>query len=622
MAKEAVSPIERHIEKGVLVLTVLLFVGVVVKYLVSSPNTVMVGADEVGPKQIYDKVADEGRALRERIRRYSIPVEMPAKPKLSGPEIKVAMLPSPVPFGPCVPKLKTEETGNIELVSVLAPSEPKILVGRSGMVLAPSMAVTAMPDDPLEGYYKHWNEIRQQDEPYVIAVNWVTVATTFDVDAQRRRANENGYPPGRAVPYLAGVEIERREKNWDGSYSEWEKIKPYAPLVLPEVPQPKIEEIDGKELIPDDERQKIIKFAQTIRNTDYRLELMRPMPPPVAYGDYWLTENLELGGFDPLKLDDEVWYGEDEGSCPLWDRYPKKPKERKPVKDMTSKEKERFVDGLLDNVEAWIKQGCYETAVDYLDRMKRDTEHLTDKQKTRRAEMLDRASRLLDKKTREKKDREKRGEPEPLRELSPIQVLWAHDTLNESVVSGKTYQYRMRALLYNNFAGAAGELNNPRDAEIVLLAGEWSPSSNDVSIPYDTEFFLVGKKERNLSGKADVFKWHEGAWVKSSFHVTVGSPIGGKDFVKIGSKAPGDSGKVRIDFSTGATVVDLNFNRPFRRRKERHGVVTLDDPKPTLAMVYLDSAGELHERLLDADKRSKAYKEMKDKVETGHPNRH
>lgn len=608
MAKEAVSPVERHLEKGVLALTVLLIAGVVVKYLVSSPNTMLVSQEAVGPKSIYDKVADEAKLLRERIRNSRIEVEKVAPPPEPPPILASALL-SPVPFGPRVPQLKTEEIGNLELVRVLPLSKPVVVIGRSGAALLPADSVAALPIPPDE-YYKKWNEIRGQDMSYVRTVNWATVGAEFDVDAQAQRALEKNYPPGRAVPYVVGAELQRRERRWDGTYGEWDKVETYAPLVLPKLPYLELEEIDGKMMIPDDQRAEIVRFSRVVRNADRQLELIRPMPPPVAYGAYWLRKPLEaLLEVDLLLLDDEVWFGEMRGNCPRQDRYPHPPSERPPDPET---DPEGAVKAALDEVEEWIAQGCYKAAASRLEELKRTADnYFNNAQRDRREEMLELAATETAKKEREADKREKDGLPrEQPRELSPTQPLWVHDALPESVVSGKAYQYRMRALMYNNFAGATQELNNSEDAQVVLLEGEWSPPSDDIPIPYDTEFFLVGKKEKDQLGKVDVFKWHKGTWMKTSFHVTVGDAIGGKEYVKVDAAGP----KEPIDFSTGATVVDLDFKCSYRARKVRRGTITLAKPKPTVAMVYLDSAGELHERLLDVDKRSDSYKNMKEEV--------
>ena len=67
MAKQAVSPVERHLEKGVLGLALLVLAGVVVKFLITSPNNIVDLAGRTGPWQAI------GRALR-RPGRNRIPV--------------------------------------------------------------------------------------------------------------------------------------------------------------------------------------------------------------------------------------------------------------------------------------------------------------------------------------------------------------------------------------------------------------------------------------------------------------------------------------------------------------------------------------------------------------------
>ena len=45
MAKQLVSPVERHVEKGILGVAVVLLLGVVAMYLVSSPNQMELGGE-------------------------------------------------------------------------------------------------------------------------------------------------------------------------------------------------------------------------------------------------------------------------------------------------------------------------------------------------------------------------------------------------------------------------------------------------------------------------------------------------------------------------------------------------------------------------------------------------
>jgi hypothetical protein len=610
MAKETVSPIERHLEKGVLALTVLLFVAVVVKYLITSPNTMQVNTRAVGPAEIYQAVENEAKVLRENVRNAQTKVAKAELRQPAGPELPVAALANPVPFGPRVPRLETEQTGNIELVSVVAPGAPVVVTGRSGMALVPSRPVTAMPKDVYKELYPDWNAIDNQRQGYVVAVNWATIAATVDLGEQAQRAREKKYAPGRAIPYVVGTELERRERNWDGTYSPWAPVKTYAPFVLPELPVVELEETEGELAVAEDSRHKLQVFSGNIQNPDLRLELMRPMPAPVAYGDWWLRTKLSFPNLDLLRLDDEVWWGNEVSYIPLFDRYPKERKER--PKNPEQQDWNKIVEEELAKLDTWFSQSCYGAVKSRGEELQKTSgPYFNEKQKERLMKLVDKATQGKALQDKEAEERKKKGLPPPTREVSPIQILWAHDALEDSVISGKTYQYRMRALLYNNYAGATRELKNPHDAELVVLPGEWSEASADITIPYDTEFWMVSKKDREQMAKLEVFKWHEGAWVKAAFEVGVGNVIGGKALVK---QAEGKTSNT-VDFTTGATVVDLDFNYPYRARTEKKGSLVWEEPKPTLAMFYLDATGELRQRVLEVDKKDPKHREMNDKLE-------
>ena len=52
MARKSGNVFEKHVEKGVFGLTALVLLFVVVQYLLRSPNSVTLGADEAGPAQV------------------------------------------------------------------------------------------------------------------------------------------------------------------------------------------------------------------------------------------------------------------------------------------------------------------------------------------------------------------------------------------------------------------------------------------------------------------------------------------------------------------------------------------------------------------------------------------
>ena len=77
MAKQLVNPVERHAEKAVLAVAILLLIGVVVRYLATSPNQLEVGGNWVSPKTVDQQLARKAATARDRIRRAQSPEEMP-----------------------------------------------------------------------------------------------------------------------------------------------------------------------------------------------------------------------------------------------------------------------------------------------------------------------------------------------------------------------------------------------------------------------------------------------------------------------------------------------------------------------------------------------------------------
>ena len=68
MAKQLVSPVERHVEKAVLGITAILLIGVVAKFFVTSPNQLVIDGVSVTPATIDEKIALTAEAVRLRIR--------------------------------------------------------------------------------------------------------------------------------------------------------------------------------------------------------------------------------------------------------------------------------------------------------------------------------------------------------------------------------------------------------------------------------------------------------------------------------------------------------------------------------------------------------------------------
>ena len=186
---------------------------------------------------------------------------------------------------------------------------------------------------------------------------------------------------------------------------------------------------------------------------------------------------------------------------------------------------------------------------------------------------------------------------------TPVQMLWAHDA---TVQGGRTYQYRMRPRIFNQYCAKPALLKNPEDAELVELVGPWSEPSGLVSVSPNTHFFVRSSRPDRGEVTVHVFKWYRGHWLDDQFGVEAGEPIGEESRVKV----PPAGDRIPVSFDTGARVVDIDFRRPFRSRNRRGA--KLGAMSQTTAVVYVDESGRLHERLEAIDEDSDTYKQMKD----------
>jgi len=238
MAKQAVGAIERHVEKGVLGVTVLLLLGAAGVYLVSSPNTAEIGRQETAPGQVNERVRDAARTLRNRLQSArpevdSVSDPLPGLQAGDGSVLAAANLPgtwpAPVPMMPRVPDIgNIVIEGQMELAEVIAPGQPRCKAGRSVVTLYPPVTM-GREEEALE----------EEDYYYDQTTNWVTVAAAFDRREQERQCQLAGYKLGRRRAYLVGSELQRRRQQPDGTWPEdWENVYTYAPAIPAEGAQP------------------------------------------------------------------------------------------------------------------------------------------------------------------------------------------------------------------------------------------------------------------------------------------------------------------------------------------------------------------------------------------------
>ncbi len=582
MAKQTVGPLVRHLEKGLLAIAGGVFLYAVAMFGVLSPNKVGPDGEQLEPSELNRQVKLEAERLRERLLDNKpspepIPTPLP-RLRLGADPLAMADVPATfhraVQFGIPVPSFGPIMRAKRDLVEVVPSSSAMITAsGRSGLYLKPPVEFGT-------------SESATADDSFLQDVNWVTVATLFDRQSQEAICLNSGYDRNRLETLFLRIDVQRRTQFSDGTYSEWIDVPAVTLSDNPRQPQPNVYEADtGGYNVSEDDREMIGGFVETIEKGENQLRLMRPLFPMVAYGDDW---TYPKGGgqdaqFDVVEMDAE--YLPNEGPpC----RYPECAKDQSRIDpDLSFRE-------LMKQAEELRDAEKFEEALEYASKAKsKATEDRKDNDVAKAEDLVEQISLLYEKSKADKSTRR-----------SSFQLLWAHDAGIDSLLPGRTYQYRLRPNIYNRYCGTPTLLNNPMDAEKVVLVGSWSDPSEPITIDPDTEFFVRSSKGRSNECKINIFKWVAGVWVEKTFSVTVGENIG--DVTKVDTpRERRDS----VNFDTGSTVVDIDFRRMYR--SHTRGGVALGALEETTALVFVDATGKLHERLLDVDKNCEEYKDAK-----------
>jgi len=176
---------------------------------------------------------------------------------------------------------------------------------------------------------------------------------------------------------------------------------------------------------------------------------------------------------------------------------------------------------------------------------------------------------------------------------------------NDQIEPGKEYSIRLRLQYLNPVYGQEMAVKDPADARKASVATPWSPWSESFRLPQTTRFFLTGASPQQGTVKVTVFSRSLGQRVQRSFNVRRGQPIGGKAALRVPDPITGEVREVEVDFSTGATAVDFDFEK--RVLKGTFSTSTVE-------MLILDETGELMTRVRAWDEDSKEYKNLRDET--------
>ncbi len=173
--------------------------------------------------------------------------------------------------------------------------------------------------------------------------------------------------------------------------------------------------------------------------------------------------------------------------------------------------------------------------------------------------------------------------------------VWFHAV---SLRPGSEYRYRYRLVVVNPLFGWFESVPEDQleNASIPFIEGEWSGWSDPVAVLGLTEFYLSGSNSNTNSVKVSVVTQVFGQAIMTDFNVvSPGEPIGAEKNVEI-QLAGGTQTEVEtVDFSTGAIIVDINFEKQTYSR----GIERTDTE-----MIYIDDSGELQSRIrwMDQDR--------------------
>ena len=178
-------------------------------------------------------------------------------------------------------------------------------------------------------------------------------------------------------------------------------------------------------------------------------------------------------------------------------------------------------------------------------------------------------------------------------------LVWAH---HAGLAPKHTYRYRVRLKLWNPLYTYDTEFKAPADATKLSIYTPLSLPSDPVRVEKGIDFFVTSSSRTTRALGATVFSVALGQQVSSGFSIREGALIGeGGQQVEVISPIDGKPLKVLADFATGATAVELHFDKP---------ILLKGRERKTVEVLYLDDDNRLRTcvRAAHLDRDSAQYK--------------
>lgn len=644
--KDGLNIIEMHVEKVVLGLAGAFLLGLVIYFFGLGPNRIEHRGQRVGPGQIDEVIRQEAGGLQtainnathtaEPVPAYASKLEQLFRSGVLGRPISdqpLAPLPERLSIvlpGPTLPQFEDLQEGT--KIRLVTPLPPRNVVATTGISLVHRLGIEL---DPVTG-----PQVLPAADDGATPLSWVTIAGYWAADVQQREMSAAEYAGHLSRPYVVSIDVQRQELLASGEYGEWEQVQAGRGLPRLKLPEPAYDDATG-ELLNSQELEQAFEIVKRFQ----RLLQQTPFFP-IEAGDDWgvpplpgheVTEESSEDDLPPLPTDPAPQPGPRPppggggftppgggagpmgppggGAGPMGPPGTggRPPGGGAPGGGPRDNPRQQVLDRMREARQALSRRN-FEDAI-RLGNEVIANQAATTAQRRQAQRIVRDAQRALD----ARMQRQQTSSPQYAdvgfitnpRSEGEIAV-WFHD---EAVLPGKTYRYRMRVNLWNRYVGRKESLAEPRQADSVVLTGEWSLPTGPITVAPKQHFFVRGPSFGEPAASIDVFTWHKGTWIRQDFKARVGDVIGGELEVRTGAvDVDGRPVRERVDFNTGAIVLDLRVDEPVlvRRAAGREGEFAYREAR-SVVVVYLDPAdGQVKQRVSDLDRADPLYRRLRE----------
>lgn len=581
---EETSVVERHLEKGVLGIAVLILLVVAGFWVIRSPRVISIGDRACSPSEVDDALAQLGKEVAERHDKAAAPSE----PTINWVEelkkrLAVRPMPNFLALGPEQPPLPTENKSGpgptiakLELAELakdlVAPEKPLVAIERELVVVPVPPPATPLDTPPAQPgkNYEDWLIA------HVVAV--VDFGKTYNAWALK-------LAPLNRTPRMiaAAVELERAELRPDGKVGPAQPVS-WTPLTPP---QPKLPELD----------RNLAEVQAALE------ELARNQEPILRPDSYDVITNLgeeswrrykprsrldttppPVGAIPPTPM-------------PMPAAMPPAGVAQPRVPPPARIEAPAYRPGAGPGPRAGYESGLPDEAF-----MGRPRPGMNPRIPT----PAPRPTPMPAPRPAPTAVSMPAMQPAILPTEQGFMEIWAHD---RGLQDGPRCVYRARVHWANPLLTMTDVVKKPEDARTPTLPGPWSAWSDPMAPARVTEYFLVGASPNLGKVMIDVFTRKFGVCRTERLTVAPGEPIGNKKELQL----PAPDGKLvstALDFRTGSTLVDIDFNKKVQ-------LAGTGLTKDTTEAIVLDNDGRLVIRLESVDRACDRYKQLADEAKQG-----